>query len=154
MIAKQKLTRNRHGRPVEQRWVSGAYDCNRKIGMLALVDDRSAETLLPIISSWCLEGTTIHSDGWPAYSRLGEMGFDHRVVVHEQYYVDPETGVHTNNVENYWQRCKRKFKRMYGTKSSLLPSYLDEFMWNERFGRTFSDRSNNTLLCFKENHFD
>ena len=121
--------------------------------MLKLVEDRSAETLLPIIPEWCHEGTTIHSDGWPAYSGLSEMGFNHCVVVHEHHFVDPATGVHTNNVENYWQRCKRKLKHMYGTNYSLLPSYLDEFMWNERFGRTFFERWRNTLLCFKENHF-
>ena len=68
--------------------------------MIQLVDDRSSETLLPLIAEWCLPGTIIVSDGWPAYSGIEEvLGFKHEVVVHENYFVDPETGIHTNNVE-------------------------------------------------------
>ena len=46
------------------------------------------------------------------------------------------TGVHTQNVESYWNRVKGKFKRMKGVHESMLNSYLDEFMWRERHGRS------------------
>lgn len=152
MIARQKLTCNRHARPVAEKWILGAYDTVLKRGYIQLVEDRSAETLLPIISSWCEPGAIIYTDGWAAYNQLGSLGFRHHSVIHERHFVDPETGVHTNSVESYWQRCKRKLKKMYGTKFTLLPSYLDEFMWNERFGGSFFDKWKNTLKCLSDNH--
>ena len=48
------------------------------------------------------------------------------------------TGVHTQNIESYWNRVKTKFKRMKGVHEQMLSSYLDEFMWRERHGRTSS----------------
>ena len=58
----------------------------------------------------------------------------HAVVNHSLHFVDPVTGVHTNNVESYWNRVKRKIKHMKGCHRHQLPSYLDEFMWMERWG--------------------
>ena len=59
-------------------------------------------------------------------------------------FVDPATGTppppkkknkkkQTSVLDSYWNHCKTKLKRM---KGCLLPSYLDEFMWRERNGRT------------------
>ena len=140
VVAKAKISRNKHARPVREQWVFGAYDVNKKHGWIQLVGDRFKETLHSIIKEWCLPGTIIASDGWPAYEGLAELGFEHRVVVHERHFVDPKTGVHTNNVESYWQRCKRSLKRVYGTSRDLLPTYIDEFMWIERYGTCIKDR--------------
>jgi transposase-like protein len=142
-----------HARPVREQWVFGAYDVEEKRGWIQLVDDRSANTLLPLIQEWCLPGTIIVSDGWAAYNGVVNLGFEHRVVIHENHFVDPLTGTHTNNVEAYWQRCKRRFKRMYGTSHALLASHLDEFLWLERNGKTFSDRFFNTLKILRM-HYD
>lgn len=132
----------------------GIYDTQLKIGHIQLVEDRSAETLLPIIQNWVRPGTIIHSDGWAAYNRLGDLGYEHRVVIHEQHFVDPVTGIHTNNVENYWQRCKRKLKWMYGTSYHMIPSYFDEYMWIERFGKDFNTRWKNTLIAIATNYIN
>jgi transposase-like protein len=128
VISRAKRTRNMRARPIQEQWVFGLFDTQKRTGHIELVSDRSAETLLPIIKRICLPGTIIASDRWAAYKGLTEIGFVHRIVVHEQHFVDPYTGVHTNNVENYWQRCKRKFKRMSGAVRNIIPSYLDEFM--------------------------
>lgn len=141
-----------HARPIREQWVFGAYDVDQKLGWIQLVDNRDANTLLPIISSWCLPGSIVVSDGWAAYNRISELGFEHRVVIHENNFVDPITGVHTNNVEAYWQRCKRKFKKIYGTSRALLPSHIDEFLWMERNGKTLKDKWDNTLLILKNNY--
>jgi hypothetical protein len=136
---------------VRERWVFGAYDTLQKMGWIQLVPDRTADTLLPLIRDWCREGTIIVSDGWAAYNQVERIGFEHRVVVHERHFVDPETGVHTNGVENYWQRCKKRLKRIHGTNQALLPSHLDEFLWLERFGKTITERWDNFILTLKEN---
>ena len=41
--------------------------------------------------------------------------------------------------------AKIKLKRMRGMHRHQLPSYLDEFMWRERKGRTTSDAFKNIL---------
>lgn len=51
--------------------------------------------------------------------------------------MDLTSGAHTNNVEAYWKRAKAVFKQMNGTSKDMVPSYLDEFMWKERYGSTF-----------------
>jgi hypothetical protein len=143
-----------HARPVREQWVFGIYDTVKKVGHIEIVPDRSEETLIPIVERWVLPGTTIRSDGWGAYASLGARGYVHEVVIHEHFFVDPVTGVDSNSVENYWQRCKRRFKRVYGVARGLIPSYLDEFMWLERYGRTFSQRWVNTLSHMGGNRTD
>ena len=64
---------------------------------------------------------------------------------HSIHFVDPATGVHTQNVESYWNRVKRRFKSMMGVSSAQLPSYLDEFMWRERWGKTKGEASTNLI---------
>ena len=143
-----KLTRNNRARPVAEKWVFGAYDPQLGIGWIKRIRDRSRETLIETIQEMCLPETIIVSDGWSGYSGLEDYGFYHEVVVHEHHFVDPATGIHTNNVENYWQRCKRRFKRMYGTSEELLESHIDEFNWLERYGKTLEERWNNWFLTF------
>ena len=63
----------------------------------------------------------------------------HGGVNHSLHFVDPATGVHTQTVESYWNRVKTKLKRMKGCDGDQLPSYLYEFMWRERYGKTGND---------------
>ena len=60
----------------------------------------------------------------------------HNTVNHSLHFVDPVTGVLTQHVESYWNRVKGKLKRMRGCRATQLPSYLDEFLWCERYGKT------------------
>ncbi|CAF4928587.1 unnamed protein product, partial [Rotaria sp. Silwood1] len=108
-------------------------------------------TLLPIIQNYILpgnvcnfelfptivflSGTTIHSDQWRAYNDLqNDPNYQHLTVNHSLNFVDPDTGVHTQNIENTWMRVKRKQKKQAGFARTLLTSYLEEFMWRQEFG--------------------
>ena len=53
----------------------------------------------------------------------------HETVNHSIEFVDSTTGAHTQSIEI-------KLKGMRGCHASELPSYIDEFMWRERFGTT------------------
>ena len=49
------------------------------------VPDVSAESLLPFIDEAVQAGATIHTDGWQAYWKLGERGYEHeRTVMRQQ----------------------------------------------------------------------
>ena len=135
-------------------WVFGMVDTSTtpSLGYMEIVPDRTAGTLLPIIQDHTLPGTIIHSDEWRAYSRVSNVPTvsSHQTVNHSLNFVDPSTGVHTQNIESYWARTKRKFKRMKGVAEEQLPSYLDEFMWRERYGRTAREAYNNIITHIAE----
>ena len=132
LFARRKYNR---GRNIPQQWVFGGYDIQTKNVFLVPVQRRDAATLLPIIQQWVLPNTEIWSDMWAAYNNLAQIGFGHGTVNHTYNFVDPITGVTTNRVEAMWQRAKAKFKSMMGpTNRAMVPDYLAEFMWAQRFG--------------------
>ena len=107
------------------------------LGFMQVVPQRTAATLLPLIQQHVAPGMVIHSDQWASYNQVGTLPnvSAHRTVNHSVEFVSP-SGVHTQNVESYWNRSKMKLKRMRGCAAKEVPSYLDEFMWRERFGKT------------------
>ena len=111
------------------------------LGYMQLVPNRRATTLYPIIQAHVANGTTVYSDEWSAYRQIASLPqiAAHEMVNHSVNFVDPVTGVHTQNIESYWSRAKLKLKRMKGCHAQQLPSYLDEFMWRERYGPSSSD---------------
>ena len=138
-----------HGHPPQQIWVFGMVDASQSpgLGYMEIVQRRDACTLLPIIQAHCAPGTTVHSDEWASYNAVGNIANigQHGVVNHSLHFVDPMTGVHTQTVESYWNRVKTKLKRMKGCAAHQLASYLDEFMWRERHGRTASEALQNIM---------
>ena len=117
------------------------------LGYMEVVPRRDTATLLPIISAHTAPGTEIHSDEWAGYRTVHSLPnvSSHGVVNHSVRFVEPNTGVHTQNVESYWSRVKTKLKRMRGCHANQLPSYLDEFMWRERYGKTARDALQNIM---------
>ena len=93
--------------------------------------------MLPIIERIARPGSIIHSDQWRAYPSIYQrLQLDHGTVDHSLNFVDPETVVHTQAVEQYEVKAKQKFKTMKGVSADALPTYLDERMWRDRFGKT------------------
>ena len=139
-----------HGRPPRSEiWVFGMVDVSHSpaLGYMQIVPKRDAVTLLPIIQQHVAPGTIIHSDQWSAYNRVSTLPnvSSHRTVNHSIEFVDSVTGVHTENIESYWNRTKIKLKRMRGCHELELSGYLDEFMWRERHGKTTREAFNNII---------
>ena len=130
-------------------WVFGLEDTSHTpaLGYVQIVQCRDAATLLPIIQKHVHSGTEIHSDQWRAYRRVAALPpvSSHSTVNHSLSFVDPLTGTHTQHIESYWNRVKLKLKRMKGCHSHQIPSYLDEFMWKERYGQTSGSKWTNIL---------
>ena len=54
------------GHYVPEKWVFGGIDLSTGIGFLSVVDDRSVNSLLPLIEQYIAPETVIHSDMWRA----------------------------------------------------------------------------------------
>ena len=122
------------------------------VGFMQFVSNRDAGTLLAIIQAHVHPGTIIYSDGWATYNTLVQLGYSHEVVIHDQHSVDPVTGVHKNGVEAYWSCAKHKIKPVYGSRLHIIPSYLDEFRWRERYALSSAQAFDNILAVLAEHY--
>lgn len=74
-----------------------------------MVERRDVATLHPIITRCIHPGTDVHTDDWAAYRNMNQRINNvnvHRAVVHRYHFVDPVTGVHTQEVESCWNNLK------------------------------------------------
>ena len=100
-----------------------------------VVENTNRDTILPIISQFVEEGSTVFTDELNSYNRLVEMGYDHKICNHGQlqYVVDGET--YTNNIEGFWSHFRRMIVGCYHDVSDEhLQQYIDEavYRWNTR----------------------
>ena len=72
---------------------------------------------------------------WKCQTKLCQNEMNHSIN-----FVEPITGVHTQNIESYWNVKKTLIKKMLGCQRKLLHWYLQEYMWRDRF-----DRNNNAF---------
>ena len=63
----------------------------------------------------------------------GPLLYSHHTVKHSRHFVAAD-GTHTNLVENFWKNAKNRFRSMAGVHETMLPSYLDEFLWRQFYG--------------------
>ena len=98
------------------------------LGVMMTVPDRSAQSLLPIMQGHLRTSTIVYSDRWRAYSRVQQLPSvaQHGTVNQSLNFVDPTKGVHTQNIESYWNRVKTKFKRIRGfTSQCSHPTWMN-----------------------------
>jgi transposase-like protein len=67
---------------------------------LVPVPERTADTLMAVISDWVEPGTTVISDYWAAYRDLGAHGYTHHTVNHTIAFVDERTGARMNAIQS------------------------------------------------------
>lgn len=138
---KRKYHRGRLVQGVPDPWILGLLDCRTKQVAMFIVENRSGQTLVPLIARTCRPRSTLVTDGWGGYStlRAHDNRYSHIVVNHEENFVDPTTGAHTNEIEGFWAHAKAKYKQVRGFPETVRPNYIDEIQW----------RWNNRLnVCF------
>ena len=122
------------GRLRDGVWVVGGLDRGTNDVFLQIVEDRSSDTLVPIIQAMVKPGTTIMTDEWRAYTAFNDRGFQHLTVNHSIHFVHPETGANTQRMESVWAQAKQKIKQSKGIRHEFLHLYLVEFLWRRKFG--------------------
>ena len=117
------------------------------------IPNAKASTLLPRIQERVLPESTVYTDEWKAYNRLGKKnsGYTHRRIKHkERIYVSGD--VHTNTIEGFWSLTKRGIAGVYHAVSSKhLQGYLNEHQWryNQRHEKTRSQFSSLLLRAVR-----
>uniref|UniRef100_A0A915EBB9 ISXO2-like transposase domain-containing protein n=1 Tax=Ditylenchus dipsaci TaxID=166011 RepID=A0A915EBB9_9BILA len=135
-ICKRKYSRGRYRRGSSQ-WVFGGVE--RGVVWHLLLGSRieRKKNSSRLIKNHIRSGTTIISDEWPAYRRLGNeigryVGYKHLTICHKNQFVRTiiEEGipfkVHTISAKGQWAHMKHKVKRLYGTSDLLVASYVQE----------------------------
>ncbi|CAI2728440.1 unnamed protein product [Schistosoma spindalis] len=138
----RKIKYNRR-RSVKEDWVFGIYERSTRKGHFQMVTNRQVITIIPIIQEYVMPGTTIYMDDWRAYRCLQRLGYVHHVVVHKRHFVDPTTGVHTNNIEAMWSRLKEFSRPYHGSKGRLLWSHMDKFLYRMQYDFKTSESLSN-----------
>jgi transposase-like protein len=149
---KRKYNRGRIGWNRHAKWVFGAIDVQTKASCCWYVPNRCTDTLMAKINQFILPGTTIYSDEWPAYNEihLSVNNYTHLTVCHKRCFVDPFTGAHTQNIENYWKYAKKPLRAAHGVIQAHRSLYLDEFQW--RWNRKFGNIVDEVFRLFRDQY--
>jgi len=128
-IGKRKYHRDR---VLRGQWVFGGYKRDSGRIFIVPVKDRTVETLLHEIRNRIAPGSIIYSDSWRAYTNTKSYGYDHYTVNHEQNFVDPTTGCHTQNIERIRRDMRANIPR-YGTSAEHYTFYIAEYLFKRLF---------------------
>jgi transposase len=94
----------------------------------------STNQVLGLVHEYVLPKSTVFTDEYPIYDRLGARVKDHKRVNHSaKVYVVGD--IHTNTIEGFWSLVKRGIGGVYHQVSQkYLQTYLDEysFRYNRR----------------------
>ena len=100
------------GRTLKQCWLFGGIERTSKLFFVVpLVEEgsenRSKETLIPLIQKYTKPGSIIYSDSWRAYNSISDYGFQHFTINHSENFVDPQNPhIHTQTIERLWRDIK------------------------------------------------
>jgi transposase-like protein len=96
--------------------------------------DVTTNQILGLVHEYILPESTVFTDEYPVYDRLGARVNEHKRINHSsKVYVMGD--VHTNTIEGFWSLVKRGIGGVYHQVSQkYLQSYLDEysFRYNRR----------------------
>jgi len=102
---------------------------------MTLIPDASSEVLLPWIKSNVAKGSTVYTDGWKGYNRLGKLGYCHIRTL--QSHNKHKTGKWLPLVHLLVSNLKRWLTGTHkgAVRGKHLQAYLNEFTF--RFNRRF-----------------
>jgi hypothetical protein len=127
---------------VEGVWVTGGVErtVSRSL-FVAVVSDRSALTILDLLTYYVQPGSIVYIDCWKGYIEedLLKLGCTHVTVNHEEYFVDHITGCCTNTIEGTWNGIKLRVPHTQAQNSyprQIGIILLEKKIWSRSMGKT------------------
>ena len=108
--------------------VMGMLDRDSRRVRAKVVPNAKREVLQREILNGIEKGSTVYTDGYPAYDDLLLKGYLHQVINHTKEYVRGQ--VHTQGMENFWSLLKRG---LTGTYIAVEPFHLDRYVDEQVF---------------------
>ncbi|KAG0421694.1 hypothetical protein DMUE_6272, partial [Dictyocoela muelleri] len=129
--------RSHRGRsPRGQCWALTMVDTSSSPskGYAEIITNRTAETIMPIILRVVRPGSIIYTDEWRAYNSIANHNeYQHEKITHKYHFVDPITGVHTQNVESFNNKLKLFIKSQRGCLASQRSELIKYFLFIDTF---------------------
>ena len=130
-----KRVRGKRGRGAGNKTiVFGLFKRDGKV-YTEIVPDCTATTLQAIIRGRASIESVIHSDCWPSYDGLVDLGYEkHYRVHHSNNEFSTGNGNHINGIESFWGYAKHRFVKFKGIPKDKFNLYLKEteFRFNYR----------------------
>jgi len=127
------------GRSDAKTPVIGLFEKGGKV-VTFVVDSANRKTAEKIIATNIEKGSTMVTDAFAMYNRVGKQ-YNHVIINHSNgIYVDANK-FHTNNIENFWSLLKRGILGIY---HSVSPHHL------HRYCNEFSGRYNSRTITDSE----
>lgn len=108
--------------------VMGMLDRESRQVRAKVIPNVKRETLQNEILNQIEGGSTVYTDGLPAYDHLAAKDYIHETVNHVEEYVRGQ--VHTQGIENFWALLKRGLR---GTYVAVEPFHLDRYVTEQVF---------------------
>lgn len=90
-----------------------------------IIPSRRQRSLLGLVKQHVAPGSIIHTDGWPGYEKLADLGYEHRSVNHKRAEWVGRDGTSTLFIDNYWAYLKRFIR---GTHLHIGERYLELYI--------------------------
>lgn len=105
------------------------YDTCITRAFACVIENKSANIIIPIICKHVEKGSIIWTDEHKSYGRLNSIGYIHDTVCHKYEFINQETGVNTQAVESLNNELNLEIKRCKGVATHKRPEFLKEFVW-------------------------
>lgn len=128
----------RPGRTSHKKPVVGIVERSGRV-QARVVSNVTGKTLIGMAEKYVAPGSSIYTDEYAAYNKLGSAGFKHDRVQHKARIYVTGDNVHTNTIEGFWSLVKRGINGVFHAVSpEYLQSYIDEysFRYNHRDSTT------------------
>jgi transposase-like protein len=100
----------------------------------AIVPNASKAALQAVIRGRATLDSVLHTDGWPGYHGLVDLGYDKHFRVEHKDNVFADRGSHINGIESFWSFAKRRLAKFCGVPRRTFYFHLkeSEFRFNHR----------------------
>lgn len=118
----------KRGRGTSKQAIFGLVQRQPQRVRVWLVPDTQRATLLPVLASTVIRGSTVYTDGLAVYRILPQLGYLHAWVEHDrgEYVRGP---VHTQTLDGYWGLLKNHLAATGGIRKRFLPLFIGEHVW-------------------------